>query len=57
MQYGDIPVIIHPSVIKIDEDADRYAASTLFKTTHLLSKMKKLVKSVLPQKLYELITG
>jgi len=57
MQYGEMPVIIHPSVIKIDEEADQYAASTLFKTGHLLSKMKKLVKSVLPQKLFELITG
>jgi hypothetical protein len=57
LQYGSIPVAIPPSVIKIDEEADQYSVDTLFKTSYLLGKVKKLVKSILPQKLFELFAG
>lgn len=57
LRYGSIPVIIHPSVIEIDEAADRYSTNTLFKTSYLLGKVKKLVKNMLPQKLFELFAG
>jgi hypothetical protein len=57
LRYGTIPFIVHPSSVEIDEEADRYSANTLFKSDYLLSKIKKLAKSVLPQKLYEIIAG
>jgi hypothetical protein len=57
LQYGSIPVVRHPSVIEINEAADRYSVNTLFKTGYLLNKVKKLVKSVLPLKLFELFAG
>lgn len=57
LTYGSIPVITHPALIEIDEEADQFSANTLFKSDYLLNAVRKLVKTVLPHKLYELISG
>jgi hypothetical protein len=57
LTYGSIPVIKHPASIEVDEQADHFSANTLFKSDYLLGIVRKLARTVLPNKLYELISG
>ncbi|SFD02866.1 hypothetical protein SAMN05518672_101115 [Chitinophaga sp. CF118] len=57
LTYGSITEIKHPVTIEIDEKADQFSADTLFKSGNLLSAVRKIVKTVLPHKLLEFISG
>lgn len=57
LRYGSIPQITHPADISFDEKADKFSTDTLFRPDYLLSKVKKVIRSVLPSKIFELISG
>jgi len=57
IRYGTLPVITHPSVLICDTTADQFTADTLYNSSGLVKKLKKIVKTnPILNKLYQLLS-
>ncbi|WP_343692721.1 glycosyltransferase family 2 protein [Chitinophaga sp.] len=57
IRYGTLPAITHPSVLSCDTTADQFTADTLYNSSVLVKKLKKIVKTnPILSKLYQLLS-
>lgn len=57
IRYGSLPVITHPLSLTVDTAADRFTADTLYNSSVLVTKLKKMVKTnPILSRLYQLIS-